>query len=161
MATNTLSNAITSALNEQMTREAHLSQIYLSYAVWADSEGLSGIANFLFGYGQNERDHMMRIIGYILKRGAKVHIADIPPLPANPISLNSCFEKVLAHESENLESISKLEKICLAENDWATWNFIQWFLIDMAEEERIVRGLLDKCRKAHEGVNNQILFSLS
>jgi ferritin len=31
-----------------MTKEAHASQIYLSYGAWADNNGFSGIANFLF-----------------------------------------------------------------------------------------------------------------
>jgi ferritin len=45
MKTNRLSDKITTALNEQMTKEAHASQIYLSYGAWADN-GFSGI-NFL------------------------------------------------------------------------------------------------------------------
>jgi ferritin len=37
MKTNRLSDKITTALNEQMTKEAHASQIYLSYGAWADN----------------------------------------------------------------------------------------------------------------------------
>jgi ferritin len=39
MKTNRLSDKITTALNEQMTKEAHASQIYLSYGAWADNNG--------------------------------------------------------------------------------------------------------------------------
>ncbi|MEO6131833.1 MAG: ferritin-like domain-containing protein, partial [Saprospiraceae bacterium] len=35
-------------LNAQMTKEAHASQIYLSYASWASKEGYDGIGHFLF-----------------------------------------------------------------------------------------------------------------
>ncbi len=35
MDTNRLSKSICSALNAQMTKEAHAAQIYLSYASWA------------------------------------------------------------------------------------------------------------------------------
>jgi ferritin len=48
MKTNRLSEKLSTALNEQMTKEAHASQIYLSYAAWADNNGFAGIANFLF-----------------------------------------------------------------------------------------------------------------
>jgi ferritin len=34
MKTNRLSEKLSTALNEQMTKEAHASQIYLSYAAW-------------------------------------------------------------------------------------------------------------------------------
>ena len=64
MNTNRLSNTLCEALNNQMTKEAHASQVYLSYASWADSEGFGGIANFLFRHAQEERNHMMKILIY-------------------------------------------------------------------------------------------------
>jgi ferritin len=70
MKTNRLSDKITTALNEQMTKEAHASQIYLSYGAWADNNGFSGISNFLFRHAAEERNHMMKILEYI-NRGAK------------------------------------------------------------------------------------------
>ncbi|MEO8147449.1 MAG: hypothetical protein ABI723_07420 [Bacteroidia bacterium] len=36
MNTNRLSVTLAAALNAQMTKESHASQIYLSYASWAD-----------------------------------------------------------------------------------------------------------------------------
>jgi ferritin len=71
MKTNRLSEKLSTALNEQMTKEAHASQIYLSYAAWADNNGFAGIANFLFRHAAEERNHMMKILEYILNRGAK------------------------------------------------------------------------------------------
>jgi ferritin len=65
MNTNRLTDTIASALNDQMTREAHASQIFLSYGAWADSQGLGGTANFLFRHAQEERNHMMKILEYI------------------------------------------------------------------------------------------------
>jgi ferritin len=50
MKTNRLSEKLSTALNEQMTKEAHASQIYLSYAAWADNNGFR--ANFLFAMQQ-------------------------------------------------------------------------------------------------------------
>jgi len=48
MKTNRLSENLTAALNEQMTREANASQVYISFAAWAEHQGYRGIANFLF-----------------------------------------------------------------------------------------------------------------
>ena len=62
MNTNRLSKTISDALNAQMTKEAHASQIYLSYAAWADSKGYGGIANFLFRHAHEKRNHMMKIL---------------------------------------------------------------------------------------------------
>jgi ferritin len=48
MNANRLSKTITNALNAQMTKEVHASQIYLSYAAWAERQGFGSIANFSF-----------------------------------------------------------------------------------------------------------------
>jgi ferritin len=72
MDTNRLSETLRTALNDQMTKEAYASQIYLSYGAWAASKGYDGISNFLFRHANEERSHMMKILEYILGRGAKV-----------------------------------------------------------------------------------------
>ena len=82
MNTNRLSKTIAAALNTQMTKEAHASQIYLSYAAWAGWQGFGGISNFLFRHAQEERNHMMKILEYILKRGGEVIVTMIPAPPA-------------------------------------------------------------------------------
>jgi len=161
MDTNRLSKSIAAALNAQMTKEAHASQIYLSYASWADRQGFGGIANFLFRHAQEERNHMMKILEYILKRGAEVNIIAIPAPPENPTSINNCFEKVFAHEVDNTKAIYKLVKMSLEEEDWATWNFMQWFVKEQIEEETLAMKLLDDLKIAGgEKADSNALYSL-
>jgi ferritin len=148
MNTNRLSDTLAAALNSQMTKEAHASQIYLSYAAWAERKGFGGIANFLFRHAQEERNHMMKMLEYILKRGAEVHVTAIPAPPATPTSVNNCFEKVFEHEVDNTNAVYKLVKMSLEEEDWATWNFMQWFVKEQVEEETLAMNLLDKIKIA-------------
>jgi ferritin len=161
MNTNRLSIPLAAALNAQMTKEAHASQIYLSYAAWADNQGYAGTSNFLFRHAQEERNHMMKILEYILKRGAEVQIIAIPAPPANPVSINSCFEKVFKHEVDNTEAIYKLVKMSFDEQDWATLNFMQWFVKEQIEEETLAMNLLAKIKIAGgENAGNNELYSL-
>lgn len=154
-----LSKKIAAALNDQMTKEAHASQIYLSYAAWASNQGYSGIANFLFRHANEERTHMMRVLEYILNRGAEAHIVAIPAPPKNPASVNSCFEKVFEFEVENTKAIYKLVKISFEEGDWATWNFMQSFVLEQIEEETLALNLLDKMKIAGgEKASHNILY---
>ncbi|CAN5661223.1 ferritin [soil metagenome] len=148
MNTNRLSETLCKALNEQMTKEAHAAQIYLSYGCWADSAGYEGIANFLFRHAQEERNHMMKILAYILQRGDTVTIQAIPAPPANPSTVQECFEKVFTQETDNTSSIYKLVKMSFTEEDWATWNFMQWFVKEQTEEETLAMSLLDKIKIA-------------
>ena len=161
METNRLSKVISDALNRQMTKEAHASQIYLSYGAWAESKGFSGISNFLFRHAAEERNHMMKILEYILKRGAVAHIVAIPAPPENPTNIFHCFEKVFAHEVDNTKSIYKIVKLSLEEEDWATWNFLQWFVKEQIEEETMAMMMLDKMKIAGgKKASDESLFSL-
>lgn len=161
MDTNRLSPTIAAALNDQMTKEAHASQIYLSYGAWADSHGFGGTANFLFRHAQEERNHMMKILEYILKRGGQVKVTAIPAPPPDPTSMNNCFEKVFEHEVDNTKAVYALVKMSLTEEDWATWNFMQWFVKEQTEEETMAMNLLDKLKIAGgEKINDEALYSL-
>lgn len=39
-------------------------------------------------------------------------------------------------------------KISLTEEDWATWNFMQWFVKEQIEEETLAMNLLNKIKIA-------------
>lgn len=161
MNTNRLSETLCAALNDQMTREAHASQIYLSYGAWANDAGYEGIANFLFRHAQEERNHMMKILEYILERGAQVKVESIPAPPPNPSSIQNCFDKVFEQEIDNTKSIYKLVKMSFDEQDWATWHFTQWFVKEQTEEETLAINLLDKIRIAGgEKASDDALYAL-
>ncbi len=160
MNTNRLSKTIETALNIQMTKEAHASQIYLAYAAWAGNQGFAGIANFLFKHAHEERNHMMKILEYILKRGAEVDVTAVPAPKENPVSLFKCFEKIFEHEVDNTKAVYKVAKLSHEEEDWATWNFMQWFVNEQVEEETLAMNLLDKMKIAGgEKMSSNALYS--
>jgi ferritin len=91
---------------------------------------------------------MMKILEYILKRGGEVKITAVPAPPENPSSIQHCFEKIFTHEVENTNGVYSVVKLSLTEEDWATWNFIQWFVKEQTEEETMAQELLDKIKIA-------------
>ncbi len=161
MDTNRLSKTLMAALNEQMTNEAQNSQIYLAYASWASEKGYDGIANFLFRHANEERNHMMKFLEYILERGGKVKVAAVPAPGDDPTSVNDCFEKVFKSEVENTTNIYKIVKMTFDEGDWATWNFMQWFVKEQVEEETLAMSLLSKIKIAGgEKAPTEALYNL-
>jgi ferritin len=161
MDTNRLSKTISKALNSQMTNEAHNAQIYLSYGAWASEKGYDGIANFLFRHANEERNHMMKILEYILKRGGKVVVTEIPAPGPDPKSVNDCFKKIYESEVGNTTSIYGLVNLSMDEKDWATWNFMQWFVKEQTEEETLALDLLSKIKIAGgETAKDDALYAL-
>ena len=104
---------------------------------------------------------MMKIVEYIIQRGAKVKVEAIPaPLP-DPANVQQCFTKVFEQEVDNTKSIYKLVKMSFDEEDWATWHFLQWFVKEQTEEETLALNLLDKIKIAGgEKATGDVLYAL-
>ena len=144
MNTKRLSDALEKALSDQMNTEDLQSRVYMAYGIWADDAGYGGIANFLLRHAQEERDHAIKFMRYILDRGGKPTVTALEAPGADPQSLKECFDLVFKHEVDNTEAIYKLVNMAFEEKDWATWNFLQWFVKEQIEEETLAMGLIDK-----------------
>eukprot|EP01036_Dinobryon_divergens_P018895 gene18895-25767_t len=69
-------------LNAQVALEAQSSQAYLAMASWAEIQpGLDGVTAFFYRHSDEERTHMLKLIGYINDRGG---FGVVPPL-AQPV----------------------------------------------------------------------------
>lgn len=160
MKTNRLSKQIEKILNAQVTKEAQAAQIYLAYGSWADSKSYAGISNLLFRHAQEERNHMMKVMDYIMSRGGEAVIDALSAPTANPDSVLQCFEKIFEHEVDNTKAIYKIVSMAQKEGDWATWNFGQWFVKEQIEEETFVMEILDKLIVAggSEATNEALLL---
>lgn len=144
MKTKRISDKMEKLLNNQMTREAYQAQVYLSYAAWAEENSFAGIATFLYGHMHEEREHMFKILKYILDRGGSVTIDKIEAAPKNPKDIGACLQDILKHEIDNSKEIDKIVKLAHEEEDWATFNFGQWFVQEQIEEETLINGIIDK-----------------
>lgn len=154
-----LSKAIAEALNKQVQMEAESSQAYLAMASWADIQpGLDGVADFFFQQADEERMHMLKLMKFINERGG---FAVVPALE-QPIltyqSLIRVFQEFLKHEVAVSESINELVHLSLAEKDYATHNFLQWYVTEQMEEENTARILNDKLELIGEDKSGLYLF---
>jgi len=154
-----LSKKMQEALNRQVLMEAQSSQAYLAMASWAEIQpGLKGVTEFFFKHSDEERMHMLKLIHYINERGG---FAVVPAL-AQPVltfkSLKSAFTELLKHELAVSSSINELVDISLKEKDYATHNFLQWYVMEQMEEERLARECNDKLEMIGDDKSGLYLF---
>jgi ferritin len=132
------------ALNDQIRVEAESSQVYLSMASWAEVKGLEGISQFMYKHSDEERLHMLKLIKYVNERGGHAHISDLKE-PENDFgSFQKMFKDLYDHEIFVSQSINELVHVSLEEKDYATHNFLQWYVAEQIEEEALARTILDK-----------------
>lgn len=139
-----LSKNIENALNEQIKIEAESSQVYLSMASWAETQGFEGVASFMYKHSDEERMHMLKLAKFVNERGghAKVSALDAPPVSFG--SFKEMFQSLFDHEVMVSEKINDLVEITLNLKDYATHNFLQWYVSEQIEEEALARNILDK-----------------
>ncbi|MDC1403518.1 ferritin [Crocinitomicaceae bacterium] len=141
-----MNKKIEKALNAQIIKELSSSQFYLAMASWAECNGLSGTAKFMYQHADEERFHMLKLVKFINERGGKAIIPATEQPPVEFKNLEKIFELLLEHELEVTESINNIVDICLKEKDYTTHNFIQWYVAEQLEEEALARTILDKIR---------------
>jgi len=130
-------------LNEQILLEGQSSAYYLSMASWCDKEGYSTSAEFLYRHSEEERQHMLKIFGYINNAGGHALQPIIDSIPHNFKSLREIFDKILDHEISVTHSINELVDHCFSIRDFATFHFLQWFVTEQREEETLARRAVE------------------
>lgn len=149
---------IIDALNNQVEAEANASQLYLAMASWADSRGLEGISEFLFAHSDEERMHMLKLIRFINERGGMAIIPSLHIPKQDFQSLNEIFTMLLEHEVKVSEMINDIVDLTLSEKDYTTHNFLQWYVSEQIEEERLARIILDKLKLIGDDKGGMYLF---
>jgi len=154
-----LTKSMQEALNNQVQLEAQSSQAYLAMASWAEVQpGLNGVTDFFFKQSEEERIHMLKLMRYINERGG---FAVVPSLAQPSITfkaLKKMFEEFLKHEIKVSESINELVDLALKEKDFATHNFLQWYVSEQIEEEHLARTLNDKLELVGDDKGGIYLF---
>lgn len=147
------------ALNEQVKIEAQSSQVYLAMASWAEIQpGIDNITSFFYQHSDEERMHMLKLIHFVNERGG---FAVIPTLEQPVLtfpSIKHAFKVLLEHEIYVSESINKLVDIALSEKDYATHNFLQWYVAEQIEEEALARTINDKLELIGDEKSGLYLF---
>ncbi|OED46109.1 ferritin [Flavobacteriaceae bacterium (ex Bugula neritina AB1)] len=130
-------------LNQQVVKEQHASSTYLAMASWCDQRALSNSAAFFYRQSMEEREHMMKIFKFINDCGGAAYSPKISDISHEYTSLKEIFEIALQQEIAITQSIYKIVAQCRKANDFASENFLQWFVKEQLEEEQVMRDILD------------------
>ncbi len=141
-----ISKKLEKALNAQIKLEAEASFNYLAMASWCEQKSLNGAAKFFYAQAEDERQHMLKIFLYIndLEGHALAPSVDQPATEFKSI-LDVC-SKALAGEQKVTKSVHKLSEFATEEKDYATYNFLQFFVDEQRQGETVFNHILDKIK---------------
>ena len=69
-----MNEVVLELINEQIWLENHSSCFYLNLAIEFGNRGFNGISTFFFNQAEEERQHMLKLMNYVLERDEKPQI---------------------------------------------------------------------------------------
>jgi ferritin len=138
-----ISDAMQDALNKQLNKELYSSYSYLAMAAYFEAESLPGFANWMTVQAREEVDHAMKIYQYLNDVDARVELDAIPKPPSDFGAPLRLVEQILDNEKEVTTAVHNIVGLARKEADYATENFMQWFVMEQVEEEANAKQLID------------------
>ena len=145
-----ISKKMNAALNEQIGNEFSASLQYVSIASHFASETLPELAAHFYRQAEEERDHAMRFVKYVVDAGGEVQIPAIPTPQHSFESVAAAVQLSLDQEKTVTHQINALVELSLKESDHITQNFLSWFLTEQLEEVSSMEDLLRIVQRAGE-----------
>jgi bacterioferritin B len=145
-----ISKAMASLMSAQVGNELGASNQYLQIAAYFDGESFSRLAKFFYAQAEEEREHAMKFVHYLMEVGAPLQIAAIPAPKAEIGTAENAFDMSLAWEKEVTRQIHDMVDLSLKEKDYASQAFLQWFVTEQVEEVSTMESMLEVVRRAGE-----------
>ena len=153
-----LTDKMTKRLNEQINLEFYSSNLYLQMSAWCEFNALEGCAEFLRLHSEEEMEHMQRLFKYVSDTGALATIGAIKAPRADYKDVIDVFKDILKHEQYITSQINDLADTAFSEKDYSTFNFLQWYVGEQHEEEKLFKSILDKLEMIGTSGNGLYFF---
>ncbi|MGI8645274.1 MAG: ferritin, partial [Nocardioides sp.] len=115
-------------LNAQIGNELAAHNQYLACAVYYDALTMPQMAGFFYGQALEERDHAMMMVQYLLDTDCDVTIPGVSASVGGFDDVVAPVRLALDQERRVTEQVNGLLKTAREESDFASEQFMQWFI---------------------------------
>jgi ferritin len=150
-----MSKKMADAINEQINAEFYSAFLYLSMATKLEDMTLSGFANWMKVQYEEEVFHAMKFMDHMNERGERVILKEIDAPETEWDGPHAMWEAAYQHELKVTGMINNLMSIAVEENDFASQQFLQWYVEEQVEEEDNTSTIRDKIamvKEMHGGI---------
>ena len=93
-----LGKRIEDLLNDQIKNEFYSAYLYMSMSAWLNNYGLNGYAHWFRVQAQEERDHALIFLNFIIKANGRVHLYSIDEPNFEFKDIGELLDLNLSHE---------------------------------------------------------------
>jgi ferritin len=134
-------------LNEQVGNELAAHNQYLACAIHYDAMTMPQMAAHFYAQALEERSHALMMVQYLLDTGAEVAIPAIEAPVSSFADVVAPVELAWEQEKRVTTQINELLVIAREESDFASEQFLQWFVKEQVEEVASMADLLAVVRR--------------
>jgi bacterioferritin B len=145
-----ISDQMKAALTEQIGHEFAAMLQYVTIATYFESEGLPRLAQHFYRQAEEEREHAMRFVRYVVETGGEVAIPVIPAVKSGFGSAEEAVQLSLDQELMVTRQINALMDQAIAASDHAARTMLEWFVTEQVEEVSSMETLLRMIQRAGE-----------
>ncbi|PTY01358.1 ferritin [Verrucomicrobia bacterium LW23] len=149
---------IVDAINAQIGREFSASHNYVAIGAYFGSENLPELSAHFYAQAEEEKDHAMKFVHYIIDVGGRVTIPAIASYSDNFASAEAAVQVSLDAELMVTAEINKIVDMSIRHNDHTTHNFLRWFVSEQLEEVSSMEELLRMVQRASEAAGESGLL---
>ena len=142
--------AFAEKLDTQIANEFAAHQQYVACAVYYDSEALPQLARFFYRQALEERGHAMMMVQYLLDTDAEVTTPGVEAPRTLFVDIVEPIAVALEQEQRVSEQINALSAAAREAGDYASEQFMQWFIKEQVEEVATMSALLRVAERSRE-----------
>lgn len=147
-----ISEKLNAALNAQIGHELSNSHQYIMIATYFEGECLFGLAKIFFKQAEEEREHAMKFVQFVLDAGGKVEVPAVPKPRHDFKSAEEAAQFALDAELATTRQIYELMELATAEKNFIATNALQWFVSEQLEEVASAETRVSVIRRAGPSV---------
>jgi ferritin len=137
-----ISKKLNDAINTQIGEELYASNGYANMAAYFNSLGLSRLSAMYFAQSEEEREHALKFVRYLMEVEGEVAIPAVKAATSQFDSVKAALESAMAWEKDVTARINRLMDLAIEEKDYATQEVLRWYVTEQVEEEANVSHLL-------------------
>ncbi|QSR86299.1 ferritin [Candidatus Methylacidiphilum infernorum] len=148
MLTMIISQKIVPFFYKQIGSEFQAFVLYLAIGSYFEIEALPELSAFFFNQADEERQHGLKFIRFLVDNDVAVSIPPIPPADSSFKDPESAIKLSLEREINVTKEIHDLVRLAKEEKDFTSDNFLQWFVKEQLEEVTLMDQLLKMVQRA-------------
>jgi ferritin len=137
-----ISKELEAAMNAQVGREFGASLQYINIASYFDADSLPQLAAFFYRQAEEEKEHAMKFVHYIVDAGGQVRVPNVDEPKYDFQSAKEAVQAALNWEVEVTKQINDLMDLAIEQNDHIGQDFLRWFVTEQLEEVSTMDTLL-------------------